>query len=359
MDRNSNEIVSLRVDGMAYSGWIGVSITRGISRAAADFRLAVTRQYWPIRDGSRAEVFIGSDRVLTGYVEDVEKTKAARQSAVEVQGRSLTCDIVDCSAALRPGQWSGVALERIAADLLKAYGIGLRIEADTGAAIADFRVQQEETVISALHKLCGLRGLLCADDAAGNLVLFKPSTRRAAALRVGPGGNVKTITTRSSQRDRFHRITVKSQQGGFDIEDPRLISGPEGSAMDRAIRPARHLVLSGNAAADSLRCRDQAAWEVAKRAGQGVRVTVTVQGWRQSPGGPLWAENHLSRVSDPADGFDADLLIAEVGFEDGDQGRITRLVLAPPAAYALLPEQPDSGIGAFAGLLRGELSRSR
>lgn len=344
--------VSLRVDGMAYAGWTGVRITRGIERASADFSLSLTRQYWPIRAGSRADLYIGSEIVLSGHVDEVVKTTGPRERAIAIQGRSLTADLVDCSAVHRPGQWSNVKLERIVADLIKPYGVGLIVTADTGAAIADFRLQQEETVIAAIHKLCGLRGLLCADDAAGRLVLFRPGQGRAAPLRVGRDGNVISLSARNSHRDRFRTITVKSQQGGFDIMDASLISGPEGSAQDRAIRPARHLVVSASAAADAPRCRDQAAWEVAKRAGQGVRVEATVQGWRQAPGGPLWAVNHLARVTAAADGLDTDLLIAEVGFEIGDQGSVTRLVLSPASAFSLLPEQPDTGIAAFAGLLR-------
>lgn len=355
-ERAAGDSVSLRVDGMAYAGWTSVRITRGIDRAAADFDLGVTRQYWPIRAGSRAEIWIGGDRVLTGFVDDVEKRQDARSRSIAVQGRSLTCDIVDCSTALRPGQWANVGLARIVADLLKPYGVAFALQADAGAVIADFRVQQEESVITALHKLAGLRGLLVSDDADGRLLLFRPGTARAAALVVGARGNVKSFSSRVSQRDRFHTITVRSQQGGFDIDDPALISGPEGSASDGAIRPSRRLVLSANAAADSLRCRDQAAWEVAKRAGQGLRVEVTVPGWRQSPGGPLWQVNQLAPVINADDGLEAELLIAEVGFELAEQGSITRLVLAPPSAYTLLPEQPDTGIAAFAGLLRNSMA---
>jgi prophage tail gpP-like protein len=352
------ETVSLRVDGGIYQGWTSVSITRGIERASADFTLSVTRQNWRLRDDSACEVHIGNDRVITGWVDEVGKTKEGKSKAIRVPGRSRVAELVDCSAQHKSGQWNGARLERIANDLAAPYGVAVVALADTGPAFSKHRIVHGETVIACIQRLCAQRGLLCSDDAAGRLLLFTPDqASRSAPLLVGKGGNVTKIDITSRKRDRFHSYIVKGQQGGFDLDDPVLIAGPEGRATDRAVRASRTLVVIAETAVDAARCRDRAAWEAAKRAADGTRVSVTVPGWRQSPGGPLWAANTISRVTDAEEGLDADLLIAEVQFTLDENGTQTKLSLAPPAAFRLLPEQPEgNGLGAFAGLLRDNLA---
>lgn len=360
MSRDASEIVSLRVNGQIHEGWQDIRITRGIERAAADFSLAMTTQYLAVRAGDACEVWIGSDKVLTGFVDDVEKDGEANRFAVQVAGRSRTQDVVDSSAVHKPGQWSGVKLERIAAILAQPCGVTVLAEADTGAPIREYRIQQCETILTALQRLCGLRGLLVTDDENGALVIMRPAGPRAGAwaspIRFSSDGNAKRLASRSSQRDRFHTYIVKGQQGGFDLDDPSIIAGPEARAVDRGIRQTRTLVVMAEGAADTPRCQDRAAWESAKRLGAGTHVDATVQGWRQSPGGPLWRPNTLSRVTSTAHGIDADMLISEVSYTIGDRGTETQLRLAPPSAFELLPDREDYGAGAWAGLLRGSIA---
>jgi len=360
-ERVASEVVTLRVNGQIHQGWQEVRITRGIERAAADFSLAMTTQFFPVKAGDAAEIYIGPDRVLTGFVDDVEKQGDAERMRATVAGRSRSADAVDSSAVHRPGQWNGVKIERIAATLAQDCGVNVVTEADTGAPIIEYRIQQCETVIAAIQRLCALRGLLASDDERGSLVLFRAANGRSGAwaspIRFGGDGNAKAMTSRSSQRDRFHSYIVKGQQGGFDLDDPAQIAGPEATAIDRGIRQNRRLVVMAETSADTGRCQDRAAWESAKRLAAGTRVEATVQGWRQMPGGPLWRANALSRVYSELHGIDADMLIVEVSYAIGEQGTETRMSLAPSAAFELLPEREDQGIGAFAGLLRAGLKK--
>lgn len=74
-----NDNVTLRVDGREWNGWTSVRIGAGIERLARDFSVEITRQ-WPgdegittlqprIKNGSKVEVLIGDELVITGWVE--------------------------------------------------------------------------------------------------------------------------------------------------------------------------------------------------------------------------------------------------------------------------------------------------
>lgn len=120
---DQRDSVTLKVDGMEYRGWLDVRIARGVDRAAADFTLSVTRQYWPIKPGSACEVWIGQDKLITGWVDEVNPSHSGGERKIEVKGRSRTADLIDCSAVNKPGQWSNQSLQRIADDLAGPYGV--------------------------------------------------------------------------------------------------------------------------------------------------------------------------------------------------------------------------------------------
>lgn len=71
-----NDNVTLRVNGREWNGWTSVRIGAGIERLARDFSVEITRQ-WPgdegittlqprIKNGSKVEVLIGDELVITG-----------------------------------------------------------------------------------------------------------------------------------------------------------------------------------------------------------------------------------------------------------------------------------------------------
>lgn len=353
------DIVTLKVDGMEYRGWLEVRIARGVDRAAADFTLSVTRQYWTIRPGSACEVWIGQDKLITGWVDEVTHSHDGSDRRIDVRGRSRTADLIDCSAVNKPGQWSNQSLQRIADDLAGPYGVPVLVSGG-GVVIPDHQLQQGESVMESLNRLCAMRGLVATDDAEGRLRLHQPGANlRAAQLLAAKGsGNVLKASAKFSQRDRFHTYIVKGQQAGFEIEDSRQIAQPTGKAVDPGIRSTRTLIVMAESQADGARCTERAQWEAASRAGRSVEINLTVQGWRQQ-NGTLWPVNGIVPYRDDIMGFSTDLLIAEASFTKGKGGTLTEMRLAPPEAYRPQPAVPaNPALSGFAGLLRKELARN-
>lgn len=343
MSIDPRNLVRLRINGTDYGGWLSVEITAGVERVARDFRLSVTDR-WPgsgelvqrIKPFDRCEVWIGNDKVLTGSVDAIPVSYDDQQVSVSIAGRSVTADLVDCAAINEPGQWRGLRLEAIAKALAGEYGITVVTEANTGAAIAEHQIQQGETGFESLDRLLKLRQVLATDDADGRLVLTVPSRTRAVdALELGK--NVLKADAGFDFKDVFSQYRVKGQRAGTDEA-----YGPACSAVaderDANIPRRRVMLVRQQGQSDGGSCGRRATYERARRLTKALKVTYTVQGWRQSDG-TLWLPNRVVRVRDRLLRLDRDMLIAEVTYRLDDSGTTCTLRVGPPEGYEAEPPE--------------------
>ena len=99
---------------------------------------------------------------------------------IAVRGRDATGDLVDCSAASKPGEWKDARLEEIASALCEPFGIRVTREVDTGAPFARFRIEEGESVFEAIE-----RGLPVPGGAAAIGWPGRADPRRPFAQRHG------------------------------------------------------------------------------------------------------------------------------------------------------------------------------
>jgi prophage tail gpP-like protein len=333
-----NDSVRLVVGGSEFSGWLSVSVSAGIERQARDFSLSVTSR-WPggsdvprrIRPGDACELYIGQDKVLTGWVDATPIRYDAQSVSVGVTGRSKTADLVDCSAIHSSGQWRGAKLERIAAALAQPYGVKVKTETATGAAFVEHAIQQGETVFESIDRMLGQRQILATDDADGCLVFASVGVDRADTALV-LGENILSGDAALDYKDRFSEYRVKGQRAGDDSSFGTASSEAVGAATDTAAARKRVLVLKSSGQADAGRCRARAQYERAHRAARSLAAVYTVAGWRQADGS-LWRPNLMVRVVDGLIGFDDDMLITETEYSLDDSGMTCRLRVAPKDGY--------------------------
>lgn len=330
--------VRLVVDGVEYSGWKQVRIEAGIERAARSFTLAVTDK-WPGADGARriatgakCELFVGADKVLTGFVDSVPVSFDASSVSVAVRGRSLTADLIDCSAMNVPGQWRGQKVEAIARALASQYGVLVRADVDTGPVIADHQIQPGETVFESIDRMLTLRQLLASDDGDGALVLLSAASGGAAGTALVEGVNILEADCPNDVAAVFSEYVCKGQRSASGDEE----LGPQatevsGVAVSAGVRK-RVLVLNQSGQADAAACKARAEYEAAIRMAKSRQVSVKVAGWRQADGS-LWRPNQLVRVTSPTLGVDEELLVTEVGWSLSEGGMLTGLSLCPASGY--------------------------
>lgn len=379
---DAQNAVRLVVGGREYGGWKSVRIEAGIERQARSFDLEVTDR-WPgasaalprrIQPGDLAEVWIGADLVVTGYVDATPIKYDGHSYSVAMRGRSRTADLVDCCptqtdlattggvgrwgdvippggmarvikpAAHKTAQWRRQKLEQIAADLAAPYGVRVLAEVDTGDPIPDHQIQQGETVFESIDRMLRLRHVLSTDDAQGNLVFIEVGSAGRAGTALTLGGNLLAASADLDYKGVFSEYVCKGQRSGDDEEYGAAVAEETATSTDARAKRYRLLVIRQSGQCDTGTCADRVEYERAHRAAKALQTVYTVAGWRQADGA-LWRPNLLVRVQDGLIGFDTELVIAEARWLLDANGMRTELTVGPVDGYVNKPQKKQRGHG--------------
>ena len=383
--QDTSNQVRLVVGGSEYGGWKSVRISAGIERQARDFELEVTDR-WPgqtdiprrIQPGDACQVYIGSDLVMTGYVDATPIKYDGKSVGVGVKGRSKTADLVDCCPiptgkplgapsgswgdvigpdgkkpnVIAPpsksaAQWRNQKLEVIAAALAAPYGVRVISETDTGRVIADHQVQVGESVFESIDRMMRLRHVLSTDNERGDLVFIDVGSAGRAGTAIELGVNVIAGSADLDYKGVFSQYIVKGQRAGTDDtyasdvseeegdstdDSTTTVTGETATSADARAKRMRILVIKQSGHADEGTCKDRADYERAHRAAQALQTNYTLAGWRQADGS-LWQPNQLVRVRDKVIGFDTEMVIAEAAWVMDSQGLRTEIRVGPQDGY--------------------------
>lgn len=339
------ETVALKVGDKLYAGWTEVSVTRGLDAASGQFTLSLAHkddaaapEPFPVKAGDRCQLLIGGNPVVDGWVDVARMDGDGSDHRISLIGRDRTGDLADCSAIHKPGSWTNVKLEAIAAELAKPFGIGVSAKVSTGAAIRKFALQQGESPQAAIERLLRFRGLMAVPTASGDLEIVK-ADEGAPVATLEYGRNILSWAVTHDHSQRFSRYVVKGQAAGDDHANGKAVSAIRGEASDAGVTRYRPLLIVAEEQGDRGSAGTRAAFEAGVRAGKALTADITLLGWRVADGGALWRPNMRARLILPAGGIaDQVMLVAAVTFTKGDGGTTTRLTLNPPGAWAQLAQ---------------------
>lgn len=337
------EPIDLRVDGRRYGGWQKVLVRRSMQQIANSFELTVTERWSgastrrPILPGAEAELRLGEDRVILGYVDDVNPSYDQRSHSVTVAGRDRTGDLVDCTADA--AQAKNKTLAELCERLCGPFGIPVIVAPgiDAGKRFETWKPDEFATVYDVLEQAARIRGVLLIADGAGGLTVTRASELQANTELV-LGENVLAAAGQFSQRDLFSRYIIVSQTGGDDLWSGEDAAQIQGEATDPHVTRHRPNKAEAEEPSTKPECRTRAEWKRNVHFGRSRQATYTVAGWRD--GDALWRHNRRVRIRDPWMGLDTTFLIADVEFVLDEDGARTNLTVVPPQAFdrKALPE---------------------
>ena len=335
--------ITLRVNGLSISGWDSIRITRGIERLPSDFDIALTERFpgeanaLIVHPGDSCQVMIGSDLVITGYVDRFVPEYEAGRHSIRIMGRSKCCDLVDCSAEWPNSQISGSSALGIAQKLAQPYGISVASDVSGMPAIPQFNLMLGETAWEVIEQITRYSALLAYDMADGSLFLTRASTTQAAS-GFTEGQNVQEASAQFSMDQRFSDYV--GVRLGLDVLGD---TGNGGNISAEVTDPntTRHrmrIIVCEQTLAGLNIAKQRVVWEMNRRAGHCKELRVKTDSWRDN-GGSLWAPNTLVPVSLPGLKMPNEtLLIGEVTYLRDDQsGTTCDLVLMPPDAFSPEP----------------------
>lgn len=346
--------VELLVGGIGYSGWKSIRVTRSIESLAGSFALSVSDRWgsgdheelWPIFEEDPCRVAIDGDTVIDGYVDtrDIDVTPESR--TLSYGGRDRAAALVDCSAVLSKWTYRNVSVVDFAAKLAEPFGIDVSARPGvTFAKVDKVVIAPGDTVLEAIQRATSDQGVLLVSDGGGGVEFTRAGAGRATPLI--EGANIKGIRVAYDGTDRFRRYELATQVAATD-EASGDLTRVRATAIDEGVRRLDRVLLIRPGKGYSLAAaRRRADWEARIRAARSERVTVTVQGWRQSDGS-LWPLGALSLVRSRRAGIDGDLLISQVEHTiDAEGGRTTQISLVRPDAFT--PEPVKATVKASGG----------
>ncbi len=344
--------VTITLGTMQLSGWLNVRVTRGIERFPADFDLIATELYpgsltsIDVIPGTPCVLSLGSDAVLTGYVDTYAPALTKQQHEVHIGGRSTCEDLVDCSCLLQTVQFNNPTLGGLATKLCQPFGVTVSLpDGDTGV-LPQFNIIVTETPYEVIERAARAYARLVYDDTGGNLVLASVGDN-AMASGFTEGINVQAVTGTFTTQDRMTSIAAITQTTSVLTNDTSTLPLPyvgvpfatDATLPARADGNPRYRPLLILAEPDLLAqnlIEQRIQWEMARRVGRSQAVTVVCDSWRDS-NGTLWTPNWLAPVSLPSAKVQATWLITEVSFLRDEQGTRAEVTLMPPEAFAVEP----------------------
>ena len=346
--------IELEVDGMKTEGWQTLAVSMGMDRAVRAFQLSVATRRQEIRPGQACRMLLDGEPIVTGYIDSVRATFAKGSHSTAIAGRSKTADLVDCS--IPRGMWKSLSTKRqdhptlaqLANRWAEPFGIDVHISKEANnrlQRIENYAPEPGTRVFEAIEGLARQAGVLCMDDEDGNLVMADAGQagRVATALVVSKTGwTVLSVTVDSNFSQRFSEYTLLSKTGvSWTGDNSEQVNHHNTTALDQAVSRFRPTAGVAEESLNLKQAQERVLWQANVNAGKSFRVNVTVNGWR-NPDGNIWKPNTLLRYQDAALGVNREFVIVSVDLSVSDGGVITRLVLSPLAAYALLPNKKDA-----------------
>jgi prophage tail gpP-like protein len=342
--------LELLVNGMNYSGWTSLGVTRAIDAATTAFTASLTEKWeagenasaqvepWPILPGDACEVRLAGFPMVIGYVDIFKPSYSATDHSINIQGRDKVADLVDCSAVHAPDEWKNIDLLRFAQILAAPFGVTVRTDIDVGPSFPVCKLQQGETGFKAIERYARQRKALLMPDGAGGLLITRAGVRQATTSLV-QGENILNASGTIDHSQRFSSYLVKGQASYSPDSTGETEAHIEGGVTDSGIKRYRPMLLVAETGGTSSSLQDRATWEANSRIGKSAAASISVQGWRQSPGGALWEPGLLVYVRSAWLRMDGWMLIRQVTYERGEGGTTAKLEIVSPQAFD--PEPPD------------------
>lgn len=344
--------IELLCGGRVHAGWKAARVSLSMEHCANSFDLETT-ELWPgrtqpfvVMPGNACELRVAGEVVISGYVDDVDLSIDDKQHGVALRGRDRAADLIDCSAVVKGGQWTGQRVEAIAAQLAKPFGVRVGVAVDSGKPLATFALQHGETAFEAIDRAARMRALLVVSDARGGIVITRAGTQVIATSLV-LGENVLQARMKLSQRERFSRYIALGQTGSalalsHDAAALKQATHVRAEAVDAEVLRYRPLIITAEAQDVAASLAQRVQWEANVRAARSNELSVTVAGWTHAAG--LWAPNRLVHAELPALRVSGQLLIKACQFSLDSSGATTELTLTRRDAFTILPLKVATGV---------------
>jgi prophage tail gpP-like protein len=370
-----DDTLTLVVGGRRLAVWTDIDIGFGIERMPSSASVGLTERYpgqandIVVKPGDPCQVMIGSDLLITGYIDQYRPAVAAGSHRVVIEVRGKCEDLVDCDAGIYPSapvpteQVLGhqfyspgytlrgmvvlsSSLLNLARDLASPFGIevtsltgdDIPLSGATSGAPVQFNIMLTEKPIEIISRVANYSAVLYYEGRNGNLILSKLGTaKHASGFEMGT--NVLAAQAAFTMDQRFSIYLPSLLSTNQQFQDAGIVTATMPAVLDQGVPRFRpKIVVSGQTQYGLSLAQQCAGYEMQRRRGRSQAVTVTCDNWRDIDQ-MLWTPNMLAPVNIPELKIVNQLwLISEVNLVDnGDRGKVADVTLMPPEAFTTQP----------------------
>lgn len=343
----SDNTVSLKVNGKLYKGWLSVEITSKLQTLARRFSVSATRTLDSNGDktngivpGDLVEVFIGEDKVLTGYVMRKAVSYTATGINITISGASKPIDLEQCCL---PDGYPTSFKNQTHLDNLqsvcKPYGINV-IDEVGNTNKCDFEIKPTETIKDAIVAYLQKHSLLIGDNENGDIVIREAGSDGASPEALEVGKNILSGERVQDHSALFSEFVVLGQATNALSELPTTSNQLKAVESYSGCRKRTSVTQGpGNSSQQGLHKKAVSLRDIS--VGKSNILTYSVRGWRQS-NGDLWQINQKIIVTDDYLGFRGDLLVSGVRLSMMSSGMTASLTLEPDESFNVYATKDDS-----------------
>jgi prophage tail gpP-like protein len=291
---------------------------------------------------TKCQVFLGADQVLEGWIDRYQPYYDKQQHTVQILGRGLCEDVVDCPVNIFKTGWQLEATTILQAAHAIASPFNLTVVMGPGVANVTLPPEMQKVAIypgipayGFLEEYCRSVGLLMYEDETGQIVLSTGGAAGRAGSAVIEGANVERVEGMISTDQRFADYYVFSQDRSLlDVGDAIIAHQKDPQAA--LLAPRLRIILQEFPDVGLQFSLRRALWEANRRWGRSQLVRATITGWRDGQGA-LYKPNSIISVSLPSAKTSGDRVITEVAYQRDELGTRSVLTLMPQQALLVQP----------------------
>lgn len=318
-------LIKFSSNGKEHTLWRDVSINLSMVNACPSFYLMANDIYlgkpddWKLKMGKECSLsLMEKDLLKKSYIEEIYPTSSSTGgSTMEIMGRDKTCDLFDCSYEDTNKEWKKQSVGSIIKNLCKHYDIEVSISSNVQSQcdtkIPTFKPIDGASVFDSIQRLCLPMGLLPLCKGDGKLTITRAETTTQLKDTIERGRNVTNSKILLSDRARYSKYIIRSQDNGEDSKSIKDWTQCKGDFSDTVVKRKREFSSFLDIPGDSNKCRNYARWIAWNRGALSRLFVYSVSGWSMSDG-ELWGVNKLVSIKDKWFNIQESMLIIDIDF---------------------------------------------
>lgn len=343
-------MITIRVNGREYSGFIESSATKDIEDLCGQFSFTATGYDFPIQRQDKCEIFINEKKFLTGFVEKREVSGRADDYRISISGRDKLSLLVDNTVSQVYQYMGGQTLASFCQNIINDLGLDIKVIAKKNPSIPeeDFpSCEIDSTAFEVIDDVCKRLQVLATSDEDGNLVLMEAGDSIYPTAIVNKfkdnDNNVLDYNYSEDFTKRFHTYKIYSQDN-FASLDVGLEDDSSydivATATDSEVNPKRKINIIMKNSYNQDQAGKYAKYTANIRRVESITYETTMILHQGTKEGRNWEYNILYNINDDYAGINAQMLCKGITYSYSNEGETTTLNFVAKDAFKVQASKP-------------------